>query len=75
MLLGIGHGGEDRDGDGLVPMTALGGKPGQDGDASLLLLHLSEEVAISASDHSLGLGAEGGEWMTEVTLLVTVLGA
>ena len=36
----------------------------------LLLLHLSEDVAISASDQSLGLGADGGEWMTEVTLLM-----
>lgn len=75
MLLGSGHWGEDRDGDGLVASTALWPKPGQACGASPLPLHLSDDVAISASDHSLGFGADGGEWMTEVTLLVTALGA
>lgn len=56
-------------------MTALWPRPGQACGASPLPLHLSEDVAISARDQSLGLGAEGGEWITEVTLLVTVPGA
>lgn len=42
---------------------------------SLLPLHLSEDVAISARDQSFGLGADGGEWITDVTLLFTVFGA
>lgn len=38
---------------------------------SLLSLVLSEDVAISAKDHSLGLDVDaGGECMTEVALLV-----
>lgn len=32
-------------------------------------LQRSDDVAISASDHSLGLGAAGGECMTDVTLV------
>ncbi len=61
--------------DSVIRERALRGGPGRRGSAgydcaltqprglwsSLLPLHLSEDVAISARDQSLGLGAEGGE--------------
>lgn len=70
MPFGSAHWGLDRDGDEPEEVWAAA----DDVSVLPLLLHLSEDVAISARDHSLGLGAEGGEWMTEVTLLGTELG-
>ncbi len=74
MLLGRGHWWDDRVGEAALAMTVLWPSPTACG-ASLLPLHLSEDVAISARDQSLGLGAEGGEWITDVTLLFPVLAA